>query len=363
MTIKSLENNHRLANNRLNNFKYPLLAIFFLLVIFLGFILFSGFRANNRVSPAYAFARQTQTALEIDPTPTPFRPDDVAFVSELANEPNSSTEKLSTKQTELDQKAYQKPEGQVNILLLGSDMREDDYGFRTDSITWVSLNPKGGFVSAISFPRDLFVFIPGYGENRINTAFGWGGFDLLADTLDINFGVRPDKYVLVDMRGFTSVVDNLGGIYVQAEENLTDSCASWISASGECSVGPGLVHLDGDTALWYARSRYSTSDIDRARRAQEVILGIFKRLMSLDAVLKAPDLYKAYSSNVETDVDLPTVLSMLPLAKSIYDNGDVRKFVIGFDEAYDWITYTGAYVLVPDKEAIHNILFNALELH
>lgn len=362
MAVRTSRTNSQKRHDQKKTFKVVLIAIFLLLLSILSFILITGFRSKNRVNPAYAFARQTQTALEANPTPTPFQPGAVVFVPGSANNPHHEADQ-SINQNEITPKTFQKPEGQVNILLLGSDLRQDDSGFRTDSITWVSLNPKDGFVSAVSFPRDLFVAIPGYGEDRINTAFGWGGFDLLADTLEINFGARPDKYVLVDMRGFTTVINNLGGIYVQAEENLTDTCPTWVNSSGTCSAGPGLIHMDGDTALWYARSRYSTSDVDRARRAQEVILGVFKRLMSLDAVLKAPDLYKSYSSFVESDVDLATVISMLPLAKTVHDNGDIRKFVIGFDEAYDWVTFTGAYVLVPDKEAISNILFNALGIH
>ena len=362
MSVKSFASNTKPVNHQPKSFKLILVIVFLFLLSFLSFILFAGLRSNNRVSPAYAFARQTQIALEANPTPTPFQPAMTGYVSISANNPQPGVD-TAPKQSELTQKTYQKPEGQINVLLLGSDQREGDGGFRTDSITWVSLNPKGGFVSAVSFPRDLFVAIPGYGESRINTAYGWGGFDLLADTMEINFGVRPDHYVLVDMRGFTTVINNLGGIYVQAEENLTDSCATWISGSGVCSVGPGLIHMDGDTALWYARSRYSTSDIDRARRAQEVILGVFKRMMSLDAVLKAPELYKAYSAYFESDIDLATVISMLPLAKTIYENNDVRKFVIGYEQAYDWVTFEGASVLVPDKGAISTVLFNALELH
>jgi polyisoprenyl-teichoic acid--peptidoglycan teichoic acid transferase len=365
MAIKTMGTHHHRGQDMPRAYQVVTIIVFLFLVCLLGFILIAGFRSGNQGNPAYAYARQTQTALEANPTPTPFQPETVGFVPELPaqaeDEPETAfpAEPESTPVPTL--KPLQKPEGQVNILLLGSDQRENDYGFRTDSIIWVSLNPKGGFVSAVSFPRDLFVDIPGRGENRINTAFGWGGFDLLADTMEINFGVRPDMYVLVNMAGFTSVINNLGGIYVEAEQNLTDTCPRWINQSGICSVGPGTVHMNADVALWYARSRYSTNDIDRARRAQEVIVGIFKRLMSLDAILKAPDLYKAYTTYVETDIDLGTVVSMLPLAKSIYENGDMRKYVVGFDYAYNWITTSGANVLVPDKAGIRDLMIEALE--
>jgi anionic cell wall polymer biosynthesis LytR-Cps2A-Psr (LCP) family protein len=164
------------------------------------------------------------------------------------------------------------------------------------------------------------------------------------------------------MSGFTSVINNLGGINVEVERNLTDTCAKWINHSGICSVGPGTVHMNADVALWYVRSRYSSNDVDRARRAQEVIKAIFNRLMSFDAVLKAPELYNTYTSYVQTDVDLGTVVSMLPLAKNIYENNDMRNYVVGFEHAYPWITTTGANVLVPDIPAIRELMIEALQL-
>lgn len=339
-------------------FKAVAIIVFLALLCLLGFILIAGVRANNRVSPAYIYAMQTRTALNADPTPTPFQPETFGYV------PQETPDPFSTRATPLAlQKNLEKPEGQVNILLLGSDLRQNDGGFRTDTIIWVSLNPKEGFVSAVSFPRDLFVQIPGYGENRINVAYGRGGFDLLADTMQVNFGVRPDNYVLIHMDGFMTVIDNLGGINVEAEKNLSDSCARWINQSGWCSVGPGTVTMDSDLALWYVRARYSTSDVDRGRRAQEVVKAIFKKLMSIDAILKAPELYNAYTTYVQTDVELGKVIALLPLAKSVYESGDIRSYVIGFQEAYSWITPTGASVMVPDKALISELLIEAMEIN
>jgi LCP family protein required for cell wall assembly len=340
------------------------ILVFVILISLLGFILVSCISANKSPSLAYTYAMQTRQAIEGKAvTPTPFQPvsDDLIDAGPnpvTTREPGSKPEFSPTS----TMRALQQPDGQINVLLLGSDARPDDGGFRTDIIVWVSLNPKDGFVSAISFPRDLFVYIPGYGENRINTAFPRGGFDLLADTFEVNFGVRPDHYLLADFNGFTSVINNLGGITVQTEKGLSDTCAKWINPSGYCSVGPGPVHMNGDMALWYARSRYSTNDIDRSRRAQEVIKAIFKRLMNFDIVLKAPDLYKAYSTYVDTDIKLSDVVGLLPLANEVNQNGDIRSYVIGYDHAYDWVTMQGAQVLVPDYDKIRDVIIEALTL-
>lgn len=339
------------------------ILLFVVLTGVLGFILVSGISANKDPGLAYTYAMQTRQAMEEETaTPTPFQP--------IADNPQDPSDPVKTQDPDPNSedsptpttRVLKKPEGQVNIILLGSDARPDEGGFRTDIIVWVSLNPKDGFVSAVSFPRDLFVTIPGYGENRINVAFPRGGFDLLADTFEENFGIRPDHYLMVDFNGFKSVINNLGGITVQTQQGLSDTCAKWINPSGFCSVGPGPVHMNGELALWYARSRYSTNDIDRARRAQEVIEAIFNRLMSLDIILKAPDLYDAYLNYVDTDIKLSDVLALLPLANEINKNGDIRSYVIGYDYAYDWMTMQGAQVLVPDYEKIRDLMIEALTL-
>jgi LCP family protein required for cell wall assembly len=353
-------------------FEVITVIVFIFLVCLLGYILAAGLLAGPSVNPAQAYALQTQRVLNVTPTATPFQPVADADIPSIPNNPIPDQNLNSTDADEDEPEVsvtpsptmptLKKPSGQVNILLLGSDVRPNDGGFRTDSIIWVSLNPKDGFVSAVSFPRDLYVNIPEMSYNRINVAFPRGGFDLLADTFESNFGVRPDHYVLIDFNGFKTIINNLGGINVYAEKNLSDSCADWIDPSGYCSVGPGMVHMNGELALWYARSRYSSNDIERARRAQEVIEAMFKRLMSLDAILRAPELYNAYIDYVQTDLALSDLLPLLPLASKINENGDIRNYVIGFDHAYSWITAQGAQVLVPDNEAITQVLIEALEL-
>jgi len=341
--------------------------VFLTLACFLAFIVTAGLLSSgNNLKYAHLYARQTQIVLNATPTSTPFQPEGDAYTNpdeaEFVPTPNAlgtpDPEKINVPIPTM--RAYQKSEDQVNILLLGSDARPNEGGFRTDIIVWVSLNPKDGFVSAVSFPRDLYVSIPGIGYNRINTAFIYGGFDLLGDTFEVNFGIRPDHYVLVDFNGFKAVIDGLGGIDVQAAQNLSDSCASWIDPNGWCSVGPGVVHMDGEVALWYARSRYSTSDIDRARRSQEVIQAIFNRLMKLDVILKAPDLYSAYKNYVDTDLGLTDVVPLMPFASKIYESSDIRSYVIGYEHAYDWITPEGAQVLLPDYILIQNVIIEAL---
>jgi LCP family protein required for cell wall assembly len=248
------------------------------------------------------------------------------------------------------------PEGQVNILLLGSDQRPDTGGFRTDTILLVTLNPQLGTVNITSFPRDLYVYIPGWTAQRINTAFGYGGFESLAITMEYNFGVRPSHYVVINFWSFKEVIDSLGGVDVNVAVTLTDHRSGY----GDYTMPAGVNHMDGETALWYVRSRYTSNDIDRGRRQQEVLIAIFQKLMSLDAVRRAPDLYNIYVNNVLTNIRFEDAAPLLPLATQLLDVTRIHRYSIGYEQLVPWVNSSGAQVLLPVQEAVLSVMRQAL---
>ncbi len=249
------------------------------------------------------------------------------------------------------------PEGQINILLLGSDQRPSEGGFRTDTIILLSIDPGRQSVHMTSFPRDLYVYIPGWTMQRINTAMAWGGFEALAQTFEYNFGVRPQHYVRINLFAFQQVVDSLGGIDVQVAAPLSDHRDGY----GTYSVPAGLVHMDGETALWYVRSRYTTSDFDRTRRQQEVLRAVFYRLLNLNAVQRAPELFALYRQNVFTDLSLADIQPLLPLARSVGQNGAIQSFYIGPAQVQPFtVPASGAQVLLPLREAVLDVMRQAL---
>ncbi len=254
------------------------------------------------------------------------------------------------------------PAPRVLILVLGSDFRPRK-GFRTDVVMLLTIDPDNRTASAVSFPRDLYISIPGRKQNRINTVMQAGGFDLLADTFEQNFGVRPDYYVMADMGTFVEAVDGLGGVTVEAGARLGDKCDEGIVNYEEdwCVIEPGPVEMDGRSALWYVRSRHTSTDFDRLRRAQEVILAIFSRLMSRDAIAHLPEFYTAYSKMVQTNLDLGHVLPLVPAAAEIYrDPSRFDRYTVGRDQVTSFTTATGASVLLPNYEKIGEIINQAV---
>lgn len=247
-------------------------------------------------------------------------------------------------------------DGQVNILLLGSDQRPYEGGFRTDTIILLTLNPSAGTANLTSLPRDLYVYIPGWTVQRINTAFGYGGFDALALTMEYNFGVHPEHYVLINLWSFESVIDQLGGIDVQVGQALCDHRDRY----GNYCVPAGTVHMDGETALWYVRSRYTSNDMERNRRQQEVLVAGFQRLLSLDGIRRAPELYEIYKASVETDMKFEDLSVFLPLAKDLKDFSRIHRYYISYRQVTDWITYSGAQVLLPIRDAVIEVMKQAL---
>ena len=350
---------------RLFKWSLLLLTVMLIALIFISPGLISARSSAREATPAGVnrVGQLVEIPAGATPTPTPFQPlpptptylPDVETLSVL---PKSIEPAETDAQNPWDSNPVPTipPGTRVNLLLLGSDQRPYEGGFRTDTIILVSLDPSNGTASLVSFPRDLYVYIPGWVEQRINTAMGYGGFPLLASTLEYNFGVRPTYYVMVNFFAFEQTIDSLGGIDVYAAQTLSDHR----DGHGYYTLPAGLNHLDGETALWYSRSRYSTSDFDRTRRQQEVIMGLFDRLLSLNGVEKAPELYDIYKENVTTNMTWQDIAPLLPLAAQLSDTSHIRHYYIGPAQVTSWTTPGGAQVLLPNYHAINAVLWQAL---
>ena len=253
----------------------------------------------------------------------------------------------------------------VNFLLIGAD-RSLGTSFRTDTLLIAVLRPNEGQVSLISVPRDLWVLIPGYENQRINTAYQRGGAELLKETILYNLGIRIDHTAMVDFDGFRQIVDTLGGVDVPVACSYTD----WrlIDPSYDpynennwhlYTTGPGLIHMDGDLALWYARSRQKSNDFDRGRRQQEVLRALFSQALQANTLSRIPELYNDLRSTVETDLGLGDLLQLAVYAPKM-TNADIRSYYIRPPYVSGWMTPGGASVLLPNEGALQQMLTEAL---
>lgn len=234
---------------------------------------------------------------------------------------------------------------------------------------------RKGQVSLISVPRDTWIYIPTVGMQRINTAYqsgesgGYpgGGMGLLKDTIMQNFGIRIDHTAMVEFDGFRRIVDTLGGIDVPIACPYTDwrLISPGLDENNEnnwwlYTVGPGQVHMDGDLALWYARSRSKSNDFDRGRRQQEVIRTIFQKALQTDTFSKIPQLYNDFASTVITDMSLGDMVRLAPYAVN-FTNANIRSYYIRPPYVTSWMTPGGASVLLP-QESLNQLLLEATTL-
>lgn len=240
----------------------------------------------------------------------------------------------------------------VNILLIGRDSRGTERG-RSDSMIVVSLNRNTKQISMVSLMRDSYVQIPGYSNNKLNTAFNNGGYELLDETIEKNFGITIDYNVGVNFDGFEQVVDQLGGIEVE----LTQAECNYLMNDIYIDAGyltPGVNLLDGETALCYARARYvstgtEANDFGRTYRQRVVLTTVYKEMMkkSLTEIWAILD---PIMDCIETDMTNAEIIS---IGTEFYNMGidDLQNYRLPQDGEYTDEKINGMAVLVLDWEA------------
>jgi LCP family protein required for cell wall assembly len=189
---------------------------------------------------------------------------------------------------------------------------------------------------------------------------------LLKDTILYNLGIRIDHTAMVDFDGFRQIIDTLGGVDLPVSCPYTDWRLIDPSYDPEnennwhlYTTGPGLVHMDGDLALWYARSRQRSSDFDRGRRQQEVLRALFTQALQSNTLSRIPELYNNFKETVVTDLGLGDILQLAVYAPKM-TNADIRSYYIRPPYVSSWITDSGAYVLLPNEDALQGLLTEAL---
>ncbi len=303
----------------------------------------------------------------------PRTPDEANNAS--ANTPDSNTSSLPIN-LNADSVPPWSGQERVTILMLGIDQRcEEDGPTHTDSMMLVTVDPVGLSAGILSLPRDMWVEIPSVGVDRINQAnyygeiydYPGGGPALAVDTVEAFLGVKIDYYAAVNFDAFVEIVDQIGGIDIVAPEAITDEtypdrCYGY----DPFQIEAGDQHLDGQTALKYARTRATFGgDVDRAGRQQAVVLAVRDRVLSLNMlpslITKAPAMWQTLQDNVRTDMTLEEAMQLALLVQEI-PRSSIHTSVIDYDYVYAETTPDGRQVLVPNRDNIRqlrNELFTA----
>ena len=254
----------------------------------------------------------------------------------------------------------------TSVLIIGTDGRDTNDSGRSDSIILVSLNSKTDKITLTSFMRDSYVEIPGYGNDKLNHSYAYGGAELLMDTIELNFNVRIDDYVKVNFGSFTSILDAVGGIDVEISEEEAQEINTILMAEvnelmgdpadSDLLGGGGMVHLNGKQALAYSRIRYvGNADFERTERQRLVISKAVEKLKSFSpSVISsiASDAIPQLSTNMDT-----SSLYLLSLKLPFLLGDEMQQIQIPADNTY-WSTTTssGGDALGFDFDANYAIL-------
>jgi len=227
----------------------------------------------------------------------------------------------------------------INIMLVGQDSRGNTRE-RSDTMILVSINPNTGEVAMISFMRDLYVQIPGYYDNRMNAAYAFGGFPLLYEVMEVNFGITCDGGIEVNFEGFKDIVDVIGGVDVELTYGEAQVVGTYVE---------GVNHLDGEQALTYARIRKLDSDFGRTNRQRTVLQAILNKVRHL-SVTELFSLVNTCMEFVTTDMTNAEILDIAKVTLPLLSNLELQSYRIPTDDAYYMTMIREMSVLVPDLE-------------
>jgi polyisoprenyl-teichoic acid--peptidoglycan teichoic acid transferase len=232
----------------------------------------------------------------------------------------------------------------------------------------ISIDPSTESIGILSIPRDTYVEVPNYGLQRINTACVLGNLEkpgygpvLAMQTVQYNFGIRVNEYMMVNFNAFISIIDRIGGVDINNIAVIDDPQYPSMDYGYDPFYLPiGQHHLDGATALKYARSRHNSDDVDRQRRQQEIISAVRQRVLELDMldnlILEAPGLWNDLDEGIATSLDLQQDIIPLALyAKDIPDE-NIHKGIVSWEYLFSYQTPGGASVLVPKRSVLGTLM-------
>lgn len=236
------------------------------------------------------------------------------------------------------------------VLILGSDARPDELRRgevgRTDTLLLLLADRATPRVAMVSIPRDLWVPIPGYGEERVNAAYELAGAQTAKQTLANALGVPVQRYAVIGLQGVRDVVDALGGVEITVERDIHDPTYPTDDYRPmEIFIPAGRQRMDGETALRYARTRYQDSDFGRIARQQRVLGAIRNAVLNPLNWPRLPGVLAAAQRSIKTDL---TPLDLVAIGAAVVrDPGEPDRLVLDGEFVEPYTGQGGAALLLP----------------
>jgi len=235
----------------------------------------------------------------------------------------------------------------TTVLLLGVDSKQGEPA-RSDTILLMRFDPDTHTINQLSIPRDTLVDIPGHGQSKINSAIYWGGPELAVRTVQQYLGIAVNHVMVVNFKGFPRLVNAVGGVDMYVPKTVQTIA----SRDRVVVYEKGWHHFDGKNAMLYVRIRYVDDDFHRARRQQDFVAALQKKIAQPSNLTKLPEIGRRFMSGVDTDLTT-TELLQLGWVKYRADDTKGRTTVLAGEP-----TWQGgvSYVLPPSDERMARVL-------
>lgn len=281
-------------------------------------------------------------------------------------EPLTSEHLQAPVKTKEETIGYTEVEGITNVLLVGVDGIDFDEKYqRSDSMIIATLDSNKEKVKLTSLYRDTLVYIPGYGEEKMNLAFSLGGPELVMETIKYNFDVNIEKYIMINFAGFEAIIDQIGGVEIDVKEYQLHELNKYIgqaTGGGDCPVEKaGLQILNGKQALSYARIRKGVGDdYERTERQREVLFKVAEKLQKTD-VIKYFSIANKMLDYLRTNIEIMDGLNMA-YTISKFSNLETEQLSIPVQELCVDEEFNGNMALRMDRYEnaliLNNFIFN-----
>lgn len=257
----------------------------------------------------------------------------------------------------------------LNVMLFGEDNHGSDEHGRSDTMIMLSIDNRHKKLKLTSFQRDTYVYIPGHDYDKINSSYTLGGAKLSIQTIEANFGIKVDRYAVVDFDSFKKIIDTLGGVDIELSQDEIDYINyqmyknKQVDSSKTITDSPGVVHLNGQEALWYARNRglskgedgneigIDGDDWDRTSRQRKLLETIFDSMRNAD-IGQIVSIVSSVGPLITTNLKKDEITALVTRALTYLDY-DVEQYYIPEEGLwyYDDNTPSGSVIRISDMEA------------